>query len=313
MTRPPRPKYPTDSKNYHEARRPGHAHTIRLPEELLDTYLQLKKSLGARSSHADVIRFLFDAAESAITSVIQASEPQLIPDSQLHGFATNGEEQREGNVMEVDPGAESEPEECSDGENADAPVVLDVTDSDDEDVMCLDSQAPSIIRDAAGRTYPDATTAFWSKGKVLEFFQRFMVFCPTEGCSRKFLPPKISEFQQLWSIAMKCPVGHNFLFLTGELEREHGVPDITGKLYHSFLCSGMTHTSLESLCGEVGLHVPRRAHFFDFQSGKRRKPGWIAATLDLWNDKKRRLQEDLVRQGNLFVSVFQLSSVNALL
>ncbi|KAL3697018.1 hypothetical protein R1sor_011094 [Riccia sorocarpa] len=110
MMRPPRPKYPSDSKNFHEVRRPGYAHTIRLPEELPSKY--------------------------------------------------------------------SEPDECSDGENADVLAVLDVADSEDDKVMCLDSQAPSSSRDAAGRTYPDATTAFWSKEKVLEVFQRFMMFCP---------------------------------------------------------------------------------------------------------------------------------------
>ncbi|KAL3702219.1 hypothetical protein R1sor_020241 [Riccia sorocarpa] len=38
MTRPPRPKYPSDAKKYREQRRPGYAHTVRLPEELLETY-----------------------------------------------------------------------------------------------------------------------------------------------------------------------------------------------------------------------------------------------------------------------------------
>ncbi|KAL3679075.1 hypothetical protein R1sor_022031 [Riccia sorocarpa] len=47
---------------------------------------------------------------------------------------------------------------------------------------------------------------------------------------------------------------------------------------------GMTHQCLQSLSEEVGLHVPRKQHFFDFQSGKRRGPGWIAAALDLWED-----------------------------
>ncbi|KAL3677058.1 hypothetical protein R1sor_027006 [Riccia sorocarpa] len=35
MTRPPRPKYPSDTKNYHDLRKTRCAHTVRLPEELL--------------------------------------------------------------------------------------------------------------------------------------------------------------------------------------------------------------------------------------------------------------------------------------
>ncbi|KAL3687939.1 hypothetical protein R1sor_014248 [Riccia sorocarpa] len=33
MTRPPRPKYPSDLRNYHDIRKPCSAHTIRVPEE----------------------------------------------------------------------------------------------------------------------------------------------------------------------------------------------------------------------------------------------------------------------------------------
>ncbi|KAL3680974.1 hypothetical protein R1sor_023930 [Riccia sorocarpa] len=80
MTRPPRPKYPSDSKNYHEQRRPGFTQTIRLPEDLLETFTSLKGSLGSRKSNADVIRFLFEAAEPAITSMIEAESSRLLPD-----------------------------------------------------------------------------------------------------------------------------------------------------------------------------------------------------------------------------------------
>ncbi|KAL3680501.1 hypothetical protein R1sor_023457 [Riccia sorocarpa] len=82
MTRPPRPRYPSDTKNYHDARHPGCPHTIRLPEELLDTYVALKRALGARTSHADVVRFLFEAADAAIASVVQAAEPVVCQESQ---------------------------------------------------------------------------------------------------------------------------------------------------------------------------------------------------------------------------------------
>ncbi|KAL3675115.1 hypothetical protein R1sor_025063 [Riccia sorocarpa] len=100
MIRPQRLNYPSDSKNYHEVRRP---------------------------------------AESAIISVIHAAEPQLIRDSHLHGFALNVGVQHERGVMEVDPGADSDPDECSDRENADVSIILDVEDSEDDEVMCLDS------------------------------------------------------------------------------------------------------------------------------------------------------------------------------
>ncbi|KAL3677928.1 hypothetical protein R1sor_020884 [Riccia sorocarpa] len=76
MTRPPRPKYPSDAKNYHDLRRPGFAHTIRLPEELLQLYVNLKCALGPRTTHADVIRVLFEAAEATIQAVMQLDSPQ---------------------------------------------------------------------------------------------------------------------------------------------------------------------------------------------------------------------------------------------
>ncbi|KAL3696782.1 hypothetical protein R1sor_010858 [Riccia sorocarpa] len=74
--RPPRPKYPSDSKNYHKIRRPSQPHTVRLPEELLETYVSLKRTLGQRTSHANIVRFLFEAADAAISAVVQTAEPQ---------------------------------------------------------------------------------------------------------------------------------------------------------------------------------------------------------------------------------------------
>ncbi|KAL2632578.1 hypothetical protein R1flu_004057 [Riccia fluitans] len=74
MTRPPCPKYPFDNKNYHEIKRPGCAQTIRLPEELLDTYVTLRRCLGPKTSHVAIIRFLFEAANAAITTVLEAED-----------------------------------------------------------------------------------------------------------------------------------------------------------------------------------------------------------------------------------------------
>ncbi|KAL3680545.1 hypothetical protein R1sor_023501 [Riccia sorocarpa] len=82
MTRPPRPKYPSDLRNYHEIRKPGFAHTVRLPEELLETYEKLKRAMGPKTTHADALRFIFEAAESAIQAVVQAAEPIVVGDSQ---------------------------------------------------------------------------------------------------------------------------------------------------------------------------------------------------------------------------------------
>ncbi|KAL2652690.1 hypothetical protein R1flu_020818 [Riccia fluitans] len=74
MTCPPHPKYPSDMRNHHAMRRPGYAHTIRLLEELLPTYVSLKRAIGPKSTHADVVRFVFDAIESAIEAALQAHE-----------------------------------------------------------------------------------------------------------------------------------------------------------------------------------------------------------------------------------------------
>ncbi|KAL3690843.1 hypothetical protein R1sor_004494 [Riccia sorocarpa] len=79
MTRPPRPKYPSDSKNYHEQRRPRFTQTIWLPEDLMETYASLKRCLGPNKYHADVVRFLFEAADGAIMSVIEAERSRLGP------------------------------------------------------------------------------------------------------------------------------------------------------------------------------------------------------------------------------------------
>ncbi|KAL3691385.1 hypothetical protein R1sor_005036 [Riccia sorocarpa] len=245
MTRHPRPKYPSDQKNYHEQRCPGCAHTIRLPEDLLPMYQQLKRSLGSRSTHADKIQ--------------RKCDPETMVEA---GRMVGGR--------------------------------------DDEVHIVNDSQVHSNVTPASN-FYKGAVNGFWGKSKISEFFMQYIVCCPTVNCGRKFLPPKISEFQQLWSLQMKCPSGHTFSYLSGDLEKNHGTPDITGRLYHSSLCSGMTHVCLESLCEELGLYVPRRGHFFDFQSGKKRKPGWIAAAIDLWQEQKDKIQEELLRAGKPLV------------
>ncbi|KAL3683506.1 hypothetical protein R1sor_001528 [Riccia sorocarpa] len=160
MPRPPRSKYPIDSKYYHEMRRPGFVHTVRLPEDFLQTYDELKHALRPHTSHADVISHY---APDDLGEVVEDSDPEAVD---LTGSSV-------GNV-------------------------------------CPDSQVPE-DEDSAMRVYQDATNGFWSKAK-----------------------------------------------------RNHGTPDVTGSLYHTSLCSGMGHIGFESMCLELGLHVPRRAHFFDF-------------------------------------------------
>ncbi|KAL3684819.1 hypothetical protein R1sor_002841 [Riccia sorocarpa] len=80
MTRPPCPKYPSDFKNYHEMRKPGCAHTIRLPEESVMTYIDLKCSLEALTTHADEIWFLFETAP-AMQATLQSAAFRVVLNS----------------------------------------------------------------------------------------------------------------------------------------------------------------------------------------------------------------------------------------
>ncbi|KAL2636453.1 hypothetical protein R1flu_007932 [Riccia fluitans] len=158
MTRPPRPKYPSDSKNYHEIRRPGCAQTIRLPEELLDTYVTLRRCLGTKTSHATVIRFLFEAADATITAVIQAEDARIIQDSQLHPSVSNCN-QEEPEFEDVE---DSEDEELSNEETREKAGLGGV---DVDSVLCADSQLENVIRNPPLRVFPDASYGFCSKMK----------------------------------------------------------------------------------------------------------------------------------------------------
>ncbi|KAL3699329.1 hypothetical protein R1sor_017351 [Riccia sorocarpa] len=95
MTRPPRLKYPSDSVNYHNLRCPGFAHTIRLPEDLLQTYDELKRTFGPRTSYTDVVRFgdcdaaddPHEVAEDSDQEFDVQAEDQMhnvFPDPQVH-------------------------------------------------------------------------------------------------------------------------------------------------------------------------------------------------------------------------------------
>ncbi|KAL3684533.1 hypothetical protein R1sor_002555 [Riccia sorocarpa] len=98
MTRPPRPKYTSDAQNYHEIRKPDHAHAVRLPEELLEKYTALKNALGPKKSYADVISLLWQAAEPAISSILHEREDNVT------GFITG--RQISDNVLSIKLGQE---------------------------------------------------------------------------------------------------------------------------------------------------------------------------------------------------------------
>ncbi|KAL3696809.1 hypothetical protein R1sor_010885 [Riccia sorocarpa] len=114
MTHSPRSKYPSNSKNYHDLRRSGYAHTVRLPEELLGTYVVLKRALRAKTSYIDVIYSC--QLSPSLLIVVLSVEPVTITDSQQ--FPAE-DESRDINrdLIEEDPGAES-PNDISDDEMA---------------------------------------------------------------------------------------------------------------------------------------------------------------------------------------------------
>ncbi|KAL3681050.1 hypothetical protein R1sor_024006 [Riccia sorocarpa] len=151
MTRPPRAKYPSDGKNYHEAQRPEYTHTIRLPEELLDMYVALKNSLGPRKSHADVVRFLFEAAEPTITAVLQFQEQRPVPENE--DVRPSGEamvDDPDGDVQDPDDDVVELGLLSSDDETLPTGMYAANSDDEQEVVLCPDSHAQ--IPEAGGAT-----------------------------------------------------------------------------------------------------------------------------------------------------------------
>ncbi|KAL3687709.1 hypothetical protein R1sor_014018 [Riccia sorocarpa] len=166
MTRPPRPKYPSDAKDYHEIHRP-------------------------RPSHADMIRFLFEAADAAIQAVVQSNEFRVVMDSQDVRLEDDEEE------LNPDMGEVAEDSGDSDQETMFEVGIIHGTSSN---AIAADSQLPPGTP-AASRVYADASNVVGSRNK----------------------------------------------------------------------------------------------------SGKRRKPGWISAAVDLWQEQKHRLQDQLLRTGRPLV------------
>ncbi|KAL3690732.1 hypothetical protein R1sor_004383 [Riccia sorocarpa] len=124
MTQPPRPKYPSDFKTYHDIRKSGFAHTA--------------------------------PAESAIQAVVQASEPIVVDDSQQGGLGNVLYDTHMEN-FEEDPGAEF-PIDVSDFDEAnEAPILWDFT-TEGDDVVCGDSQIPTCNSESqALHEYVDTT------------------------------------------------------------------------------------------------------------------------------------------------------------
>ncbi|KAL3694029.1 hypothetical protein R1sor_007680 [Riccia sorocarpa] len=155
MTRPPRPKYPSDCKNYHELRKPGLAHTIRLPEELLQTYDDLKRSLGPRTTHADVIRFLFEAADPAIQAALQSANFWVVIDSHEDAMQHDNEEAD----PDIDLGDVADDSEESDDETvAEAGSIVEVRNN-----FTIPDSQPELNSITATPVATEAVNAFWSK------------------------------------------------------------------------------------------------------------------------------------------------------
>ncbi|KAL3698707.1 hypothetical protein R1sor_012783 [Riccia sorocarpa] len=136
----PRPKYPSDVKNYHELRSPGLAHTIRLPEELLDIYTTLKNALGPQKSHADVVHFLFEAAEPVITAMLQASHQRAVSNSQDTGPSYEAMvDDPDGDIQDPDQDVLDPDNLSSDKKKLLTADYAANSDGDEEDMVCLDA------------------------------------------------------------------------------------------------------------------------------------------------------------------------------
>ncbi|KAL2635272.1 hypothetical protein R1flu_006751 [Riccia fluitans] len=139
MTRLTCLKYPSDMRNYHAIRRPDYAHTIRLPEELLPTYVSLKRAIGPKSTHADVVRFLFDAVESPIEAALQAHELRAV----VHPVEECTVDEGDPLDPDDDVGEVVEDSEDSDQEMADEAGALLASENDVvNNLVAPDSQVP---------------------------------------------------------------------------------------------------------------------------------------------------------------------------
>ncbi|KAL3697262.1 hypothetical protein R1sor_011338 [Riccia sorocarpa] len=301
MTRPPRPKYP-DSRNYHEIQKPGHAHTVRLPEELLEKYTALKIALGPKKSHADVFRFLWEAAEPAISSLMGETEDRVVLDwsDEVPNSSVPVQQDPDGSMDDETMSNPDESEQDDDIQLETGDVAPDSEDDEEEMSCCIDSQAQSNV-EATVAAYPDASYAFWSKGKILEFFQKFPVYCPTKDCGLRIRQPKISEFQHTWSLQLSMPRGSQFFFLIGRLRKGTWNTGCDWEIISCYVVCGHDASVLGILVWRTWLAGASETVFFYFQRGKRRNSGWISAALEAWDESKTRIQQELLSSGKVLV------------
>ncbi|KAL3675849.1 hypothetical protein R1sor_025797 [Riccia sorocarpa] len=73
---PPRRKYPSDLINYHKRHKPDSPHSLRLPEDRIDRFVEIRE--GLCMSVADTLRFVIDAAESAVERAIADRRERVV-------------------------------------------------------------------------------------------------------------------------------------------------------------------------------------------------------------------------------------------
>ncbi|KAL3697455.1 hypothetical protein R1sor_011531 [Riccia sorocarpa] len=282
---PPRPRYPSDRKDYHKRRNPDWTHSVRIPEDCQDRVQSLTDSeedhSGSEDGETDIDENVVEEV-GAECSEVQPNEERviwdftLVEDSQAPGESTNTNHSSEGPAIDTNVGVGSE-----------GPQV-------DENVGVGNQDSAVNTNCGVGR---QASYGLYSRKCLENFFEMFRVACHVQGCNLFIKGVSIQELQQLWSLQLSCDMGHKVPHLSGELEQNKVTPLITGKLYHSAICTGMSHVSLQSMVLELGIHVPRSRHFYDFQAGRGREIGWLQAALDLWESSKRDIQDRLVESG----------------
>lgn len=185
-----------------------------------------------------------------------------------------------------------------------------------------DSQAQDIIPPTRNRPRVDAKVAFLARHLVSQFVDHLLPGCHIPGCAMTPRVEYVRELQQLWSIRISCGhANHGWTFITGEMEEMRGTPIVTSNLYHSTLCAGLTHTSLSSVCTQLGLYVPTSSHWYDFQTGAGRPGvGWIQAVKDQWSQNKQVLWQELQaflqaerlrEESSMYTSLYVLTLVTS--
>ncbi|KAL3678183.1 hypothetical protein R1sor_021139 [Riccia sorocarpa] len=148
MTCPPRPKYPSDTKDYHKIRRPGCTHNSASGGPATDI-CKPQTMPWSRMSHADVIRFLFEAAEATIQGVMQVNEFRVVVDSQDDSFHDDQEE--------LDPDVDDVAEDLGDSD-PETMSEAGIIQGSSSNVIVADSQL-SAETPSASCVYADAENA----------------------------------------------------------------------------------------------------------------------------------------------------------